>query len=244
MRNILHSVLFVFMTQFNGKGMTIHNQTISNIERKRLLMIIVILCLLRGAYAQNLYTYNNLYSIRLPQIVELQHSELNNIKQINGQGNSSHTKISTLSTRIVFQQKGLNADIKSAYSKYCRVIIEYYNEGREAPVYGRGDNIDIDRDLLYGLYDSIKDGCNADKTPLIKFLGIQTLTINGFPVIYYSYKRKGREGKDPPVIVNIYQIFNRYESVALALSYREAERETWKGIHEYIMKSFSFKNKY
>lgn len=41
-------------------------------------------------------------------------------------------------------------------------------------------------------------------------------------------------------IVNVYQIFNRYESVILTFSYREAEREIWKSIHNNITESFSF----
>ena len=213
-------------------------------EWKKQATLIVLLFLLKGAYAQTMYSYNNLYSIRLPEIVELKHSELNNIKHVNDPGNNPYTKISTHSTKIVFQQKGLNADIKTAYSKYCRLIIEYKKETRNNPVYGRGDNIYIDRDLLYEIYNSIKETCNTYQTPLMKYLGTQTLTINGYPVLYYSYRRQGLEGKSPPVIVNIYHIYNRYESVTLALSYREAERETWKTIHEYIIKSFTFRNKH
>ena len=55
---------------------------------------------------------------------------------------------------------------------------------------------------------------------------------------------KGWEGKNPPVIVNVYQIYNRYESVILTFSYREAERDMWKSIHNNIMKTFNFIKKY
>ena len=145
-------------------------------------------------------------------------------------------------------QKGLNAELKTAYSKYCRVIIEYYKEDRNEPVYGRGDQIVVDRDVLYLVHNSIEEACNINRTPLIKLLTIQPLNINGFPVLYYSYRRMGwlkDDGKrQPPVIVNVYQIFNRYESVTLTFSYRESERNLWKDIHSNITKSFSFIKKY
>ena len=185
------------------------------------------------------YSFNGKYTISIPSKLELQDSELNNLTN-----RKQQVSISTPSNKIVFQQKGLNAELKTAYSKYCRVIVEYYEENRSEPVYGRGNQIVVDRDLLYAVHNSVQEACIINKTPLLKFFNIQPLTINGFPVLFYSYRRKGWEGKQPPVIVNVYQIFNRYESVSLTFSYRESERETWKGIHEYITKFFTFRNKY
>lgn len=203
-------------------------------------LIVYALLLANTAIGQTmLYSYNGKYTIRIPSKLELQDSELNNLTNRNQQ-----VSISSHSNKIVFQQKGLNAEQKAAYSKYCRVIIEYYKEDRNEPVYGRGDQIVVDRDILYLVHNSVEEACNINHTPLIKLLTIQPLDINGFPVLFYSYKRKGWEGKQPPVIVNVYQIFNRYESVTLTFSYREAEREIWKDIHNSIIKSFTFMNKY
>ena len=185
------------------------------------------------------YSFNGKCTISIPSKLELQDSELNNLTK-----RKQQVSISTPSNKIVFQQKGLNAEQKAAYSKYCRVIIEYYKEDRNEPVYGRGDQIVVDRDVLYLVHNSVEEACNINHTPLIKLLTIQPLDINGFPVLFYSYKRKGWEGKQPPVIVNVYQIFNRYESVTLTFSYREAEREIWKDIHNNIVKSFTFMHKY
>ena len=50
--------------------------------------------------------------------------------------------------------------------------------------------------------------------------------------------------RQPPVIVNVYRIFNRYESATLTFSYRESEREQWKSIHNDIIKTFTFSRKY
>lgn len=203
-------------------------------------LIVYALLLVNTAIGQTMqYSYNGKYTIRIPSKLELQDSELNNLTNRNQQ-----VSISSHSNKIVFQQKGLNAEQKAAYSKYCRVIIEYYKEDRNEPVYGRGDQIVVDRDILYLVHNSVEEACNINHTPLIKLLTIQPLDINGFPVLFYSYKRKGWEGKQPPVIVNVYQIFNKYESVILTFSYREAERENWKDIHNNIMKSFTFMHKY
>lgn len=189
------------------------------------------------------YSFNGKYTISIPSKLELQDSELNNLTN-----RKQQVSISTPSNKIVFQQKGLNVELKTAYSKYCRVIIEYYKEDRNEPVYGRGDQIVVDRDVLYLVHNSIEEACNINRTPLIKLLTIQPLNINGFPVLYYSYRRMGWLKDDgerqPPVIVNVYQIFNRYESVTLTFSYRESERNLWKDIHSNITKSFSFIKKY
>ena len=165
------------------------------------------------------------------------------MKRIGAKGQKAQVNINTQSGKIVFQQKGLNADVRSAYSKYCRVMVEYYKEDRREPVYGRGDQIVVDRDILYSVTESVKEACKRNKTPFIKLITIQSLTINGFPVLYYSYKRKGWEGA-PPVIVNSYSIFNRYESVIVTFSCREAERENWKDVNSYIIKTFNFSKKY
>lgn len=194
--------------------------------------------------AQTIYSYNGKCRIELPDKLELQDSELNTVRRLTTQGNKAQVNVSTSSGHITFQQKGLNADVKDAYNKYCRVIVEYFQEDRNDPTFGRGDQIVVDKDLLYMVHESVEENCNRSGTPLIKILSVQPLSINGFPVLYYSYRRKGWEGKQPPVIVNVFRIFNRYESVTLTFSYREAERETWKSIHNNITKTFSFSKKY
>ena len=204
-----------------------------------LIIFFVLFCVNTAIGKTMPYSYNCKDRISIPSKLELQDSELNTLTN-----RKQQVSINTPSNRIVFQQKGLNAELKTAYSKYCRVLIEYYKENINEPVYGCDDQIVVDRDILYLVHNSIEKACNINHTPLIKLLTIQPLTINGFPVLFYSYKRKGWEGKQPPVIVNVYQIFNRYESVTLTFSYRETERNLWKDVHNNITKSFSFIKKY
>lgn len=207
-------------------------------------IIFISFCLSIGAKAQTMvYSCNSNYKIELPNKLELQNSELNSVKRINAQGKKPQINISTLSGHITFQQKGLNADVKSAYNKYCRVMVNYYKEDRNDPVFGCGDQIIVDKDILEAVTESAQIACRQNETPFIKLISVESMTINGFPVLYHSYKRKGWKG-DPPVIVNMYRIFNRYESVNLVFSYREAEREMWKDIHNYIIKTFNFNRKY
>lgn len=207
--------------------------------------IVLYLCLSTTVLAQStIYTYNRLCRIELPAKLELQASELNSVKRISEQGKKPQVNITTQSGHITFQQKGLNDDVKEAYNKYCRVIVEYFKEDRNDPTFGKGDQIFVDREILYAVTEASKESCARSGTPFVKLISVQPLTINGFPVLYYSYKRKGWEGKQPPVIVNVFRIFNRYESVTLTFSYREAEREMWKDIHNNIIKTFSFLKKY
>lgn len=218
--------------------------------RKKLLFLITLgLYLSTTVFAQStIYTYNRLCRIELPAKLELQASELNSVKRISEQGKKPQVNITTQSGHITFQQKGLNADVKSAYNKYCRVIIEYFKEDRSDPTYGRGDPIIIDREVLYAVNEAAKENCRISGTPLMKIISTESMVINGFPVLYYSYRRMGwlkDDGKrQPPVIVNVYTIFNKYEFVKLTFSYRESERETWKDIHSNIVKSFTFMHKY
>lgn len=207
------------------------------------LFFVFLVCAL-SSYGQTVYSCNGLYKIELPAKLELQDSELNGVKRVNVQGKKSQVNISTQSGHITFQQKGLNDDVKSAYSKYCRVIVEYFKEDRNDPTFGRGDQIVVDKDVLYFVNQAAEQSCKTSGTPLIKIMSVESMTINGFPVLYYSYKRKGWEGKQPPVIVNVFRIFNRYESVILTFSYREAERELWKDIHNNILKTFNFARRF
>ena len=209
------------------------------------------LCFLISLMAQaqsTIYSCNGKYRIELPNKLELQSSELNSIRNITAQNKKSQINVSAQSGHITFQQKGLNADLKSAYNKYCRVIIEYFKEDRSNPTYGRGDPFVVDRDVLSAVNEAAKENCRISGTPLLKILSTEAIVINGFPVLYYSYRRMGwlkDDGKrQSPVIVNVYTIFNKYEFVKLTFSYREAERENWKDIHNNIMKSFTFMHKY
>lgn len=214
------------------------------VNLRKLLFLLVIYCALNSVKAQTLYTCNGKYRVELPDKLELQDSELNTVKRSTIQGNKLRVNINTSSGHITFQQKGLNAGVKGAYNRYCRVIIEYFQEDRNVPTFGRGDQIVVDKEILYTIAEVSKESCLQSGTPFIKLISVQPLSINGFPVLYYSYKRKGWEGKQPPVVVNVFRIFNRYESVTLTFSYREMERETWKSIHNNIIKTFCFTKKY
>lgn len=207
-----------------------------------LTLLLSLICLTNEA--QTVYTYNGKYRLELPDKLELQDSELNTVRRLTAQGNKAMVNVNTSSGYITFQQKGLNADVKDAYNKYCRVIVEYFLEDRNNPTFGRGDQIVIDKDLLYMVHENVEESCRRTGTPLMKIISVQPVTINGSPVLYYSYRRKGWEGKQPPVIVNVFRIFNRYESVTLTFSYREVEREMWKSIHDNITKSFRFTKQY
>ena len=200
-----------------------------------------LICLTNSA--QTIYNFNGKCQLELPNKLELQLSELNAVRKVTAQ-KKTQVNITTQSGHITFQQKGLNDDVKEAYNKYCRVIVEYFKEDRNDPTFGRGDQIVVDKDILYVVTEASKESCARSGTPFIKLISVQPLTINGFPVIYYSYKRKGWEGKQPPVIVNVFRIFNRYESVTLTFSYREAEREMWKSIHDNIIKTLRFIKNY
>lgn len=182
-----------------------------------------------------------LYNIALPKTLELQNSELYGIEKEEMQDSTICVRTLSPSNHLVFQQRGLNTNDEFANNQYCRVIINYYKEDK--PVYHQGDQILIGAGMLCHITEMVQDSCRRNNTPFLELLDFQSLTINGFPVLFYSYRREGWKGK-PPVIVNIYQIFNGYESADLTFSYREAERDNWQNIHNYIIKTFKFSSIY
>ena len=190
------------------------------------------------------YDFNNVCQIELPNKLELQASELNTIKSTSTQQGKKIFKVSSPADRIVFQQTGLNNGVKSAFDLYCRVIIEHQKTSKYNPFYKYGENVVVDKDILLTVNELAEENCRMSGTPFIRLINVQPLKIKGFPVLYYSYKRKGWEGKKPPVIVNVYQIFNNLECVIVTFSYREAEKERWKDIHNNIIKTFNFNHRY
>ena len=215
--------------------------------RKIAFIILILLCfgISIKVHAQSkIYSCNGNYRIEIPNKLELQSSELNSVRNTAAKNKKPQVNVLTRSGHITFQQKGLNANEKSAYNKYSRVIIEYFKEDRNNPTFGKGNPIFVDRDVICAVNEAAKETCRMSGTPLMKIISIESMMINSFPVLYFSYRRMGwlkDDGKrQPPVIVNVYRIFNRYESVTIQFSYRENERERWKDIHNYIIKTFAF----
>lgn len=214
---------------------------------KKIVLILLAAVLMVGMHScsqTTVYSYNGLYQIEIPDILELQDSELNELSMTQQLGMKTMVTIMASTEKIVFQQKGLNANDKEAYKQYCRLILNYYKESQDEPTLSKGDFLAVDNDLLLSIYENAKEGCRLSGCPFIKMITVQPLTINGFPVLYYSYKRQGWQGKQPPVIVNTYCIFNRFESVDITFSYREAEQEKWRDIHNYIIQTFTFSKMY
>ena len=204
-------------------------------------------CLLaiEGISQTTTYSCNNRYKIDLPNKLELQESELNTVSV--SQGKTRHVNVKTLSSHITFQQKGVNRLSKDALNQYCRVIIEHFTASRREPVFGRGEKVPVGRDIILAIDEIVNEDCIASNTPLMKIISIEPMEIGGFPVLYYSFRRKGwlgNEGRNSPVIVNVFLIYNKYEYVKLTFSYRESEKTLWKDIHTNIIKSFTFNNKY
>ena len=92
------------------------------------------------------YYYKEKYCINLPDKMELQSSELNNVTNKYDKGKKTY--ITNPINRIIFQQKGLNDNSAEAYKKYCRVIIEYSEEDRDEPVWGCGEQLVVTNELI------------------------------------------------------------------------------------------------
>ncbi len=72
---------------------------------------------------------------------------------------------------------------------------------------------------------------------IIKTLGFNVISVNGYPGYYICYLRTGWKNA-PPVVVYQYMIFNHNELCQISFSYRQSEAQDWAKIKNDTEKSF------
>ena len=85
-------------------------------NHSRIIILIIALCTLNIIDAQTVYTCNGKYRIELPSKLELQHSELNTVNRIASRNKKPQVNVISSSDQIIFQQKGLNANKRDAFT--------------------------------------------------------------------------------------------------------------------------------
>ena len=197
--------------------------------------VLVILCLftfvcseLRADY--NPYNIKNIFSISVSSNMEIRKSE------------DSYTKFlqDTLcyfsNAEVVFQQKGLSQQDKSALEKYSRILILTDDDGNgEYPCSNEGD---FSYDDLEELKSYAKQELAPDQDFIIPPSANVETNSNGCKFIRVFYERTGTKG---PVCVNMCFFFNYNYATKVILSYRKSEKDIWKDDIEHTINSFNWK---
>lgn len=145
---------------------------------------------------------------------------------------------------LVLQQKGLNDQTSSGFSKYARIIIETT----------LGNPNDYERlnfsvssisqaeinELSSLFYQEIKLGFTGSPIKLIEWYPVKIEKINGMSCIHISYTRQVEQ--NPYVFVHIYKFHNYDRIHSLTMSYRITESDYWKSDFATVLKSFRITN--
>lgn len=197
--------------------------------------VLAILCLftfvcseLRADY--NPYNIKDIFSISVSSNMEIRKSE------------DSYTKFlqDTLcyfsNAEVVFQQKDLSQQDKSALEKYSRILILTDDDGNgEYPCSNEGD---FSCDDLEELKSYAKQELAPDQDFIIPPSANVETNSNGCKFIRVFYERTGTKG---PVCVNMCFFFNYNYATKVILSYRKSEKDIWKDDIEHTINSFNWK---
>lgn len=209
------------------------------------LFYVVLLCFssIVGGYAQGniTYTYKDKFSFTLPSTLEIKlddNVQLSYISYFNGGKNASISK-TDVSDRVVWQQKGLNTpSSKQVFEKYCRVIT-IYAETDPGDVPARYEEFTVDEEFWEEQLAEAEKEAKKVNLKIIKVIGFDVISVNGYPGYYFCYLRTGWKNA-PPVVVYQYMLFNHNELCQISFSYRQSEAQDWARIKNQIEKTFVF----
>ena len=179
----------------------------------------------------NLYNIKDIFSISVSSNMEIRKSE------------DSYTKIlqDTLcyftNAEVVFQQKDLSNLRKSAFKKYCRIMILTDDNGNgEYPCSDESD-------FSYNDMEELKSLAKQELAPGFDFILAPIASIEtssyGYKYINVYYERSGLNG---PVCVNMCFFFNYNFAVKMVLSYRKSESNIWAEDIQHTINSFNWKS--
>lgn len=200
------------------------------IRRIQLLLILVSISIL--SYADdNLYRFNNMFSISVSDDLELRSDDDAYTRTL-----SDSLNILT-GTEIVFQQKGLSRFDKNALAQYCRIMI--VTDQDDSCPYPLSDDKDFTSSDLNDFNEMAEDQLGPGQYFMIDPVTTVETTTSGAVYIRTHYARSGTEGM---VFVDICYFCN-YDSLVRAIfSYRNSESSLWREHLLNAMKSFSWIN--
>ncbi|MFW5804827.1 MAG: tetratricopeptide repeat protein [bacterium] len=147
-------------------------------------------------------------------------------------------------SKLIAQQKGLNALSDSASEKYARIMV---TTDHGTPGDFRKLDYDINQfneneiiELNKAFKDRIKLSLNRNNIKIIKWYPLKFEKINGMSCMHIKYIRQ--LNGNPDVLVNKYMFSNFDRGHELMISYRITEENYWKSDLEKVLNSFRISN--
>ena len=173
--------------------------------------------------------------ISLPPTVELRNKDdeyTKQLKNIRWNGYKINDK------NVVFQQKGLSANLKSAYNTYCRVIVNI-QKGNPGDFLHKNEFEKLNLDDIHDFQDLAKQ--NSSGYEIIGNPTVRWIRIEDIYGIETKYVRKGENNLH--TCVSCYYFFDNDEMINIILSYRKEDSKMWAEDFSNIVKTFKWNNK-
>lgn len=200
------------------------------------------LCLSQTTDFEN-YKLSNVGFISIPSKMELQSGIYKKKSEKYQKEISERLGFEVSGNRIVFQQKGLNDNVKSGFSTYSRIILET-EIGQFGDFEKLTNNYNLTQAELVQINDEIinqvKQSFNGTGLRIINWYGVSVKKINGRTALKVSYLRQLND--NPYVLVEMYSFQNNDRMHRLTLSYRQSDGNIWKPLFAKILNSFTITN--
>lgn len=181
------------------------------------------------------YIIANSCVISVPPTVELRNKDDEYTKQLK---NIEWKGFKINDENVVFQQKGLSVNQKSAYNTYCRVIV-HIQKGKSGDFLNKNEFEELDLNDIHDFQDIAKQSSSGYEiigNPTVRWIRIEDTY-----GIETTYIRKGENNLH--TCVSSYYFFNNDKMINVILSYRKEDSETWAEDFSNIIKTFKWNNK-
>ena len=196
--------------------------------------ILVMLCISIKGYAyEETYKFNNIFSISVSDELELRQNDDTYTKFLNDKYNY------VTNSEIVFQQKGLSNKEQNALNHYCRIMI-MTDKDDSCPFPSSDEKYFSDEDLKE-LISTAPQELGPGQHFVIQPTASIESTHSGATYVKIHYIRTGVKGN---VSVDLCYFFNYDSAVKAIFSYRESEKDLWKGSLLRALNSFEWESPY
>lgn len=183
----------------------------------------------------NKYIIANSCVISVPPTVELRNKNDEYTKQLK---NIEYKGFKINDENVVFQQKGLSANLKNAYNTYCRIIINI-QRGKHGDFLNKNEFKELNLNDIHDFQDiarQMSSGYEITGNPTVRWIRIEETY-----GIETTYIRKGENNLY--TCVSSYYFFNNDKGINIILSYRKEDSKIWADDFSNIIKTFKWNNK-
>lgn len=182
-------------------------------------------------------------TFQIPPTMELQAGKY---REVMDQFRTHVLQVTDSGSRVVAQQKGLNALDAAARSRYARVIVETHTASKgdfstlgDPLALSRAEVAEIDGAMKTAVEQEASQSTAAGyRTELQSWGGTRVVRVNGVDCLLTEYSRSVNSA--PPASVRLYKFMNNDRMHTVSVSYRTTESDLWAADLEKIVTTFQF----